>query len=85
MQRKCQPKAQPLLGGSLSLYVRRFRSFIINIHMYTHKDTHTHIYNMRNAGISYDKVEFKVYELDGRRRTETTHSQHCLSHLPHAL
>lgn len=41
VQRKCQPKAQPLLGGSLSLYVRRFGSFIINIHMYIHRERYT--------------------------------------------
>lgn len=41
VQKKCQRKAQPLLDASLSLYVRRFRSFIINIHMCTHTDTAT--------------------------------------------
>lgn len=52
---------------------------------YVYTQRHTHIYNMRNAGISYDKVEFKVYELDRRRRTATTHSQQSFSHMPHAL
>lgn len=41
---------------------------------------------MRNAGISYDKVEFKVYELDRRRdHNDDPLTAQLLSHMPHAL